>query len=669
MRAGNFGAGTIPKDEAMKLLLAKMSIALCLLHTAPQVWAQNSDVLAPNANLAATGIPPIALTTVRAMEKYTVFEPTSLVAWHPTDGSMTVSRRAGQTSQLFRIARAGEKAEQITFFNEPVRGAQWAPRTGEYLLITRDKGGSEANHLFRYDPATKTEVQLTAGDTTNSTGPWNAAKNRLIVRAAPLDKTGKRDPEVTLYALDPKAPEKMETLLTLQGAGWYPALWREKDHKILMSLYISATERKLFEVDLKTKERKEIPEMEFADWDDEADAESAPQVFVRRYDEGKGEFRKLFRLDTATGKRTPVSPEIDWDVEGWAVSPDKKVLAFISNENGVSVLHLRDTKTLEDIDTPIMPAAQFSRLRWHPTLPHLALTINDPNSPSDVFEVDVPGKKMQRWTDSKPASFDAPLAAKAEIVQWKSFDGRMISGILYRPAAKFTGPRPVIVSIHGGPEGQSRPSFMGRWHYFLNEMGAAILFPNVRGSSGFGKTFLTLDNGKLREDSVKDIGTMLDWVGTQSHLDSKRIAITGGSYGGYMSLATSVHYADRISCAVDSVGIANFVSFLERTETYRRDLRRSEYGDERDPDMRSFLTAISPLTNAQKIKKPLFVVHGTNDPRVPFFEAQQIVAKVRANGTSVWTLYADNEGHGFAKRANADFLFYSQTLFFNECFR
>ncbi len=643
-----------------------LSLALCTAHG---TFAQTTDVLAPNANLAATGIPPIPREVVRAMEKYTVFEPTSLVAWHPTDGSLTVSRRAGQTSQLFRIAEPMGKAEQITFFNEPVRGAQWAPKTGEYLLITRDKGGSEANHLFRYDPKSKTEAQLTSGDTTNAAGPWNAARSHLIVRSAPLDKSGKKDPEVTFYALDPKAPEKMAPLITLQGAGWYPSVWRDTDNKLLLTLYISATERKLFEIDLATKTRKEIPEMEFSNDDEEGGLEAGTKTFVRRYDDGKGEFRKLFLLDTRTGKKTGVSDEIEWDVEAWQVSPDGKILAFTTNENGRSVLHFRDTRTLQEIDTPILPAAQFSQLRWHPTLPHLALTINDPNSPSDVFEIDVPGKKMIRWTNSKPASFDAPLAANAEIVQWKSFDGKMISGILYRPAAKFSGPRPVIVSIHGGPEGQSRPSFMGRWHYFLNEMGAAVLFPNVRGSSGFGKTFLTLDNGKRREDSVKDIGAMLDWVGAQPSLDAKRIAITGGSYGGYMSLATSVHYADRIGCAVDSVGIANFVSFLERTETYRRDLRRSEYGDERDPDMRTFLTAISPLTNAQKIKKPLFVVHGTNDPRVPFFEAQQIVEKVRANGTSVWTLYADNEGHGFAKRANADFLFYAQTLFFNDCFR
>lgn len=653
----------------MQKIVTQSLCILLSLSGAFGVGAQPAEVLAPNANLAATGIPPIPRAVVRAMEKYTIFEPTSLVAWHPTDGSITVSRRAGQTSQLFRITEAMGKAEQITFFNEPVRGAQWAPKTGEYLLITRDQGGSEANHLFRYDPKTKSEVQLTSGDTTNAAGPWNSARSRLIVRSAPLDKSGKKNPEVTFYALDPKAPEKMETLITLPGAGWYPSVWRDKENKLLLTLYISATERKLIEVDLATKTRKEILEMEFSNDEEEESPETASQVFVRRYDDGKGEFRKLFKLNIASGKLTPVSNEIDWDIESWQVSPDGKILAFISNENGVSVLHLRDTKTLEDIDTPKMPAAQFSLLRWHPTLPHLAITINDPNAPSDVFEIDVPGKKMARWTESKPANFDAPLIAKAEIVQWKSFDGKSISGILYRPAAKFTGPRPVIVSIHGGPEGQSRPFFMGRWHYFLNEMGASILFPNVRGSSGFGKTFLTLDNGKLREDSVKDIGAMLDWIGTQPQLDPKRIAITGGSYGGYMSLATSVHYADRISCAVDSVGIANFVSFLERTETYRRDLRRSEYGDERDPDMRTFLTAISPLTNAQKIKKPLFVVHGRNDPRVPFFEAQQIVEKVRANGTAVWTLYADNEGHGFAKRANADFLFYSQTLFFNDCFR
>ena len=224
----------------------------------------------------------------------------------------------------------------------------------------------------------------------------------------------------------------------------------------------------------------------------------------------------------------------------------------------------------------------------------------------------------------------------------------------------------MLISIHGGPESQARMGFAGRTNYLIQELGLVVIQPNVRGSSGYGKTFLTLDNGKLREDSVKDIGALLDWVATQSDLDASRVVVTGGSYGGYMSLAVATHYADRIAGSIDVVGISHFVTFLQNTETYRRDLRRVEYGDERDPDMRAHLERISPLTQAHRIRKPLMVVHGKNDPRVPYTEAEQIVSRVRANGTPVWYLRADNEGHGFARKENADYQFYATVLFLQQ---
>jgi dipeptidyl aminopeptidase/acylaminoacyl peptidase len=248
-------------------------------------------------------------------------------------------------------------------------------------------------------------------------------------------------------------------------------------------------------------------------------------------------------------------------------------------------------------------------------------------------------------------------------VKWKSFDGREISGFYYRPAARFTGKRPVIINIHGGPEGQARPSFLGRTNYYLNELGVAVIYPNVRGSLGYGKSFVKLDNGMRREDSVKDIGALLDWVTTQPELDASRVLVTGGSYGGYMTLASATHYNDRICCSVDVVGISNFNTFLKNTESYRRDLRRVEYGDEREPAMRDFFERIAPINNAAKITKPLFVIQGANDPRVPRTEAEQMVATVKRNGSPVWYMMAKDEGHGFRKKINADYQFYATVMF------
>ena len=281
--------------------------------------------------------------------------------------------------------------------------------------------------------------------------------------------------------------------------------------------------------------------------------------------------------------------------------------------------------------------------------------------------MDVENGAVTRWTQHPVVAGVKRPFVEAEPIIWRSFDGMSITGFMHRPnPGQFPGKRPVIISIHGGPESQSRPGFRGRSNYWMNERGYAMIYPNVRGSSGFGKRFLEADNGKKREDSVKDIGALLDWIHAQPDLDPTRVAVMGGSYGGYMVLASATTYGSRLSAAFNSVGISHFVTFLENTETYRRDLRRSEYGDERDSDMRKFLDSISPLTHAHKIKLPLMVSHGKNDPRVPYTEAEQIVKKVRANGLPVWYLLAEDEGHGFAKKANADYQFAAMTSFYGK---
>ena len=329
-----------------------------------------------------------------------------------------------------------------------------------------------------------------------------------------------------------------------------------------------------------------------------------------------------------------------------------------------SLLRTADRKLLP---APKLPLGTIAGLVFHKNSRDLALAITSATSPSDVYSLDVRTGAVTRWTRHEKMEVDAARFVEPEIVRWTSFDGRSISGFLYRaPASRFPGKRPVLINIHGGPEGQSTAGFLGRLNYFVNEMGISMILPNVRGSSGYGKSFLKLDNGARREDSVKDIGALLDWIGKQPDFDAGRVAVTGGSYGGYMTLAVSTNYADRIAGAIDVVGISNFVTFLEKTESYRRDLRRVEYGDERDPAMRKLLESISPLNNVDKIKKPLFVIQGRNDPRVPYYEAEQIVKTVKENGTPVWYMLAADEGHGFRKKVNADYQFYSMIGFLRQ---
>jgi dipeptidyl aminopeptidase/acylaminoacyl peptidase len=313
-----------------------------------------------------------------------------------------------------------------------------------------------------------------------------------------------------------------------------------------------------------------------------------------------------------------------------------------------------------------LPIGVIGALRWHKNGQEFAFSLNNARSPGDCYSVDVAHGKVERWTASETA-VKTDTFPEAELVRWKSFDGKMISGFLYKPsAAKFSGKRPVLVLIHGGPEGQSQPTFLGRNNYYLNEMGIALIVPNVRGSTGYGKTFSQMDNGFKREDTYKDIDALFDWIGTRADLDADRIGVTGGSYGGHMTLAVSTFYSDRIRCSVDIVGMSNLVTFLEHTEAYRRDLRRVEYGDERDPKMREFLEKIAPMNNIAKIKKPMFVIAGKNDPRVPVSESQQIAGALKEQKTPVWLLIAKDEGHGYRKKVNQDFQFYATVEFLKE---
>jgi dipeptidyl aminopeptidase/acylaminoacyl peptidase len=334
------------------------------------------------------------------------------------------------------------------------------------------------------------------------------------------------------------------------------------------------------------------------------------------------------------------------------MSEDGKWIAFRTNENGFSKLHVLDTSTRKEIKLPKLPAGQIGGFDWHKKTGELGFNVSSYQSLADVYSLDLKSGKITHWAKSELNGFDTSGLREPELIKWKSFDGKMISGFVYKPPTTFTGKRPVIINIHGGPEGQATPGPLGRGAYFINDLGVAMIFPNVRGSSGFGKTFLQLDNGFKREDSVKDIGALIDWIATQPDLDKDRIMITGGSYGGYMTLAVATNYNDKIRASLDVVGISNFNTFLKNTEAYRRDLRRVEYGDERDPKMSEFLEKISPLTNAHKITKPLFVVQGKNDPRVPYTEAEQLVKALKDRGATVEYKLFDDEGHGISKLKN-----------------
>jgi dienelactone hydrolase/Tol biopolymer transport system component len=647
------------------------SKVLVVAMFASAALAVAAEVIAPNANLKAEGIPPIPAGLATQVAPYTEFKPTTVVDWHPERRELIVARRADDVTQLHRVAVPGAEPQQLTTFAEPVRFGAYLAKKPDVLIFSRDTGGNEQRQIYRLDAADAAPVLLTDPLRKHDAEGFTHARDYLLLATTDVDATGKREnPGTELMLLDPLDPAKSRRIATLPGTGWGAFSFSFDDKQLALVEFKSVNESYVWVIDLASGARRRVLPRE-----GETPARTIASGNLNFSRDGKGlflstdrdgEFRRLAYLDLASGKLEYFGAGGNWDVEAISLAPDGRTLAVVTNEAGFGALRLYDADTLRALPRPQLPAGTVSGATWHQNSRDLAVTVASAQSPSDAYAIDTRNNHVERWTESNVPGLDAARFRSAESISWRSFDGRAIGGLLTRPPPRFTGKRPVIIMIHGGPESQARPGFMGRWNYFVDELGIAIIEPNVRGSTGYGKTFVALDNGTKREDSVKDIGALLDWIRRQPDLDANRVAVEGGSYGGYMVLGVATNFPDRIAAAVDIVGIANFVSFLENTESYRRDLRRVEYGDERDPATREFLTRISPVHNAQKIKAPLFVVAGLNDPRVRYTEAEQIVAAARGNGVPVWYLLADNEGHGFARKANADYLFYAMIVFFQE---
>jgi dipeptidyl aminopeptidase/acylaminoacyl peptidase len=637
-----------------------LPVLLLLLGTT-SLAAQHAEI-APTENLVVEQIPRVPASLAADVDRYANFRRASLSSWHPTKREMLISTRFADTAQVHHVKFPGGDRTQLTFFRDGVSGASYHPAGGDYFVFNKDIGGNEFYQTYRFDFATGATALLTDGASRNTGGVWTTAGDRLA-----NGSTRRNGQDVDLWVMNPADPTSDRLVARLQGGGWGAFDWSPDDRTLLAREYVSINETHLWLIDVATGAGTRLTEKDGAEpvaYFGAQFSRDGQGVYVTT-DRGS-EFRRLAYIDLATKRHTFLTAHIRWDVDEFRLSRDGTLVAFVTNEEGGSVLHLLDLQSGRERPVPKLPLGLLGGLRWHRVHPELGFTLTSARSAADAYSLDVTTGRVERWTHSETGGVSTESFTEPRIVRWKSFDGLTISGLLYRPPKRFAGKRPVIVDIHGGPEAQARPGFQGARNYFLNELGVAILYPNVRGSAGYGKTFLTLDNGFLREHAYRDIGALLDWIAAHEDLDAERVMVTGGSYGGHMTLAVATYYPDRIRAALDVVGPSNLVTFLESTAAYRRDLRRVEYGDERDPKMREFLNRIAPTNNSAKITRPLFVVQGANDPRVPRSESEQMVAAVRKNGTPVWYLMAKDEGHGFAKKANRDFLLYATVLFVKE---
>jgi dipeptidyl aminopeptidase/acylaminoacyl peptidase len=642
--------------------------AATVLALSASAATQGPEKTAPAPpNTKVEGMPAMPQSILDGIARYSQYRSARMIAWHPAKRQMVVSTSFSANPvipQMHLVDGPGRDRRQLTWFPAPGLPARtiasFDPVDGNTLVFTQDPAGGELRSIYRYDLTTG-DLSLVAESKTRYVPVWSKQGKWLAYDS--VERNGKdRD----LYVIQPADPATKRRLADFSGA-WSPHDWSPDGTALLVNEVVSNNETYLWRVDVKTGEKKAITPR---------DGEKAPWFNARYSSDGRkvyavstraGNEWRVWRCDVASGAWTPVTPEgtavSDPTADGgFELSPDGTLMALVVDRGVYSELQLLDLTTLKPRALPAIPAGTVSQVRWRPGSREIGFTLSSIKSPGDAYSIDTALGTLTRWTFSE-VTFNADILPAPELVQWKSFDGLTISGVLYKPAPRFTGPRPVLVNIHGGPEDKEGPRWQGRSNYLLNELGVAILFPNVRGSAGYGKKFASLDDGQLRADAVKDIGALLDWIPSRPDLDKSRVALLGASSGGWLALQAGVAYNDRIRGVIEGAGITNFVTFLEQTNPARQENRRLEYGDERDPQMRAFLESLSPVNHAADLKKPTFVIHPGKDMRVPVGQAQELLKALRTNNPNVWYLEFSDATHDNMPGVAPDYLIASWALF------
>ena len=641
-------------------------VIAALLMASCTAWA--SDVQRRTVNggqLSLEDIPEIPVDLADTLNRYQSVRANSLLEWAYDGGGIYIKTRFNGVNQVHLVSEPGAARHQLTFFDEPVREVT-RQSNGPLLAFTMDRGGSAFDQIYLLDPRDGNTRLLTDGKSLNNRMVWDRSGKQLAFRS-----TRRNGQSNDIWVMDIDEPGKYRILhQATDGALWKPVSFSDEGRHLLIQQYGGITDSRIHIQDLESGEMRELvghPDYETSNVAIGFDRSNEGVFFISNQ---RGRAAEIGWVPLADDEPFRfVSSNISWDVTEFELSPDRKRGAFVTNEDGISQLYLFDTKHHRYQRVRNTQIGVISDLKFSPDSRNLGMTLSTSRTPSDVFVLELgrwatSSGKLIRWTFSDVGGLDTGNFAQPKLFHFPApgltEDTRLyIPGFVYVPPGK--GPFPVVIWIHGGPESQFRPSFNSSVQMWIDKLGVAVIAPNVRGSLGYGRSFLSMDDGMHREDSVRDIGALLDWIEGVRELDSSRVAVFGASYGGYMALASAVHYSDRLVAAVDRAGISNFVTYLENTQDYRRDLRRFEYGDERDPEMRAFLQSISPLNNVDKISIPLLIVQGQNDPVVPVSESEQMVQALRARGQPVWYMNARNEGHGYEKKENRDI--YQQVTF------
>jgi len=648
-----------------------LQLALLMLVMSPAVEANTQHTSTANGQVKLQDIPQIPPELAASLDRFHNTRSTLFAGWTPDSKHIYIKTRFNGVNQIHRVSTPGSARDQLTFNEEPVGGVAQQPG-GTLIAFTMDQGGSGFDQIVLLNPENGETRRLTDGESLNNRMIWDHPGKRLAYRS-----TRRNGRSNDIWIMDIDAPDEARIVLEASdGALWKPVDFSRNGKSLLVQHYASITDSRVYLLDLETRALKLLVGNNEQPSSNVASAfshDNTGAFFVSNQRGNTAEVGKV-PLTGTEPTRFVAEPNI-WDVSEFELSRDGKRGAFVANEEGISRLYLFDPEKMRFKPVKRTPIGVISNLSFSPDGRQLGMTLSTARTPSDAFVLGLgrsplSSRKLVRWTFGEVGGlnvdkfiqpslehFPAPMITAEKLIHIPAF--------VYEPRGR--GPFPVVIYIHGGPEGQFRPSFNSTIQMWVEKLGVAVIAPNVRGSLGYGQDYLRMDDGVLREHAVSDIGALLDWIGTQKKYDESRVAVYGGSYGGYMALASAVHYSDRIRAAVDRAGISHFVTYLENTQDYRRDLRRVEYGDERDPEMRAFLERISPLNNVDKIQTPLLIAQGQNDPVVPVSESEQMVNALRERGLPVWYLNAMNEGHSFLKKENRD-MFQQVTFMFLQQF-
>jgi len=633
-------------------------------------WASNvagevQERTVLNGQIVVQDIPEITRETSESLARYHNIRSTLFMGFTPNSKNIYVKTRFNGVNQIHRVDRPGGRRLQLSFGEEPV-GEAVRQSGGNLIALAMDKGGSGFDQIILFNPKNGETRLLTDGKSLNNRMVWDQSGTRLAYRS-----TRRNGQNNDIWIMDVEAPDQARILLEANnGALWKPVDFSADGKMLLVQYYAGITDSRIYVLNVASGDLNLLVGSLEEPTSSVASGFNHDDTAVLFVSNQRGNAAEIGSVPVSgEGSFQYVKESITWDVSEFELSSDGKRGAFVTNEEGISKLYLFDPKKMAYERVRKTPVGVISSLRFSPDGRKLGMTLNTARTPSDAFVLNLKRKplsfdKLVRWTHGEVGGLDADKFIQPRLVH---FPARMLTNeriilmpaFVYQPRGK--GPFPVVIYIHGGPEGQFRPSFNGQIQMWVEKLGVAVIAPNVRGSLGYGESYLSMDDGFLRENAVKDIGFLLDWIAIQKKFDESRVAVYGASYGGYMSLASAVYYSDRIRGAIDRAGISNFVTYLENTQGYRRDLRRIEYGDERIPEMRAFLESISPLNNVDKIRTPLLIATGQNDPVVPVSESMQMVNALRENGQTVWYMNVLNEGHVFEKKENRD---YFQTVTF-----